>query len=458
LDPSGPSVVNLSIDILTFAIAAISLYFVTQQKPSQYPYVKSLLILVHIFFEGVVVLETLRNVITTPSFTDLYTVGATSFILWDVVLLTIIAYSVYVRPGGRGILGRLKSIFLRWPHGFILATFLVYMGASEAYLGTQHPWSIVSLTTLDGVTLSSTSFNPTFLYDSLLTLVFFLAYPTLLLIRETLQVRDPDVKRALVILPFCWVGIGAELLFFNGYLVAIGFDLIAVGYVIAALAFGIAATIFRRASLISSFFQPIPGISPAVLPAARREGPVLAAALPALLVVDPAANYEAAVRDFAAEKVSRGGLVYVFTSKGSPIYNSLSALAGARFFILTSQVSYPKTSDKENELLVPQNDPAVLLDLLDKTIASTADTPVSFVIDSISDFILYLGFESSYKFVKQANEILDRPKVSSLYLITTGAHEERVMSLTKSLFRMHLTYDAAGLKVTRATSAESTSK
>jgi hypothetical protein len=456
LAASGASVVNLSIDILTFAIAAVSLYFVSRQKASQYPYVKSLLILVHIFFEGVVLLEALRNVITSTAFIDAYTIFATSFILWDVVLLTVIAYAVYVRPGGRGTLGRLGSVFLRWPHGFILGAFVVYIGGAEAYLFTSHPYHAVLLTTLDGVQVLSTAFNNAFLYVSLLTLVFFLAYPTLLLIRETLQVKDPDVRRALVILPFCWVGIGAELLFFNGYLVALGYDLIAVGYVIAALAFGIAATIFRRASLISSFFEPIPGIAPPILPApAKGEGPVLGAAMPALLVVDPSANYETAVRGFAADKTSMGGLVYVFTSKGSPVYNSLGAMTGVRFYILTSHVSYPKSSDRENELLVPQNDTAVLLDLLDKTIASTADTPVSFVFDNISDFILYLGFESCYKFVKQANELLDRPKVSSIYLITTGAHDERVMSLTRSLFRMHLAYDSTGLRVTRAAGAES---
>ncbi len=457
---SGLSIVNVTIDVFAFAVAAISLYFVSRQKTSSYPYVKSLLVLVHVFFEGVVFLEILRNFVETSSFLDIYTVFATSFILWDVVFLTVIAFAVYVRPGGKGVAGRLRAVFFRWPHGLILAAFVVFIGAAEAYLVVGHPYSGVSLATLDGVlglpsvTLESTAFNTNFLGVSLLTLVFFLAYPTTLLIRETLQVKDPDVRKALVVLPFCWVGIGSELLLFNGYLVAIGYDFIAVGYAIAAMVFGVAATIFRRASLLSSFFEPVAVTAPrGPVPTAGRAGVVFDAGMPVLFEVDPSTNYETSLASYVGGKTASGGLVYVFTSKGSPVYNAIAGITGARFYLMTSHVSYPKTSDKENELLVPQNDMAVLLDLLDKTVASTAGTPLSVVFDNISDFILYLGFEASYKFVKQANEILDRPKVSSVYLMTMGAHDERVMSLTKSLFRMHAKYDSGGLKVTRGSGA-----
>jgi hypothetical protein len=446
-------VVNVSIDILTFAIALISMFFVSQQKPSQYPYVKNLLIFVHFFFEGVVLLEIARNFISTAGFLELYTLLATSFIFWDVLLLTVIAYSVYVRPGGRGIVGRLRSLFVRWPHGFIIGTFIVYLAGADYYLGTAHPYKIVDLITIDSVHVLSTAFNTSFLYVSFLTLVFFLAYPTVLLIRETLQVKDPDVRRALVILPFCWVGIGGELLIFNGYLITLGYDLVAIGYAIAALVFGVAATIFRRASLLSSFFEPIPGIAPGMVPVGPKgERGALDAKLPVLMEVNPSTNYETAVKGLAAANVAAGGLVYVFTSKGSPVYNSLSDLSGVRFYILTSRVSYPKTGERETELLVPQNDMAVLLDLLDKTIASTSGSSVSVIFDSVSDLILDLGFESTHKFIKQANEILDKPTISSLYLITAGAHDDRVMSLARSLFRMQAVYDSSGLHVTRAQS------
>ncbi|MDG7022371.1 MAG: lipoate--protein ligase family protein, partial [Nitrososphaerota archaeon] len=49
-------------------------------------------------------------------------------------------------------------------------------------------------------------------------------------------------------LPFCWFGIGAEVLVFNGFLVTLGYDLIPIGYSIAGILFGVTAAIFRRAS------------------------------------------------------------------------------------------------------------------------------------------------------------------------------------------------------------------
>jgi hypothetical protein len=446
---------NPLIDALTFAIVAVSLYYVSKQKQPQYPYVKNLLVLVHVLFEGVIALEFMRNFITTGTFMYYYTVVASSLILWDVVLLTAIAFSVYVRPGGKGIAGRLRAIFVRWPHGVILGLFITFIAGSDAYLITARPYTIVNLISISGTVTTSTAFNGTFLAISLVVLLFFMSYPALLLFREMSQAQDPDVKRALLILPICWTGIGAELLLFNGYLITLGYDLIAVGYVIAALAFAVTASIFRRASLLSGFFEKAASATVPSAPFTSRLGPgrFPVESRSALLEVSSSASYEQAVRDFALEKTSGGGLVFVFTSKGSPVYNALNGINGVRFYVMTSKVSYPKPGPVESELLVPQNDAAVLLDLIDKTVSSTGDTPVAIVFDSVSDLILYLGFESSYKFLKQANEITDKPKVSALYLVTEGAHDERVTSMIRSIYPTHLAFTNLGLRVTKGAEA-----
>ena len=447
---SGLPFVSVSIGIFAFAVTGISLYFVSRQRPSQYPYLKGLLILVHAFFEVIIVLDILRNLFPgSASYIGVYSVLAPDLIYLDVVLLTVIAYSVYVRPGGRGAVPRLRSVFVRWPHGLILGAFVVFIALAEGYLTFFSPYTVVQLTSLGGVLVPSPRYNQTFLDLSLGTLAFFLAYPTILLVKSTSHVRDPGIRRRFFILPFCWLGIGAEVLVFNGYLVTIGYDFIALGYAIAGLLFGVTATIFRRASLLSTFFEPVPGVPMAGGPQPGEAGGVLDAPMPVLLEVDPSANYETSVAGLARAKTSSGGLVYVFTSRGSPVYNGVSGIAGVRFYVLSSSVSYPSSSDKENELLIPQNDMAVMLDLIDKTVSSTSGTPVTLVFDSISDFILYLGFESTYKFLKQANEILSRPGASAVYLVTSGAHDERVVSLTRSLFRMHAAYDQAGIRITR---------
>jgi hypothetical protein len=449
LAATGPSVINLSIDALAFVITAASLYFASRQKPSQYPYLKSLLILVHVFFEFIILLDAIRNVTSSPTYIDLYSVLAPNLVFWDVVLLTGIAYSVYVRPGGRGVLARLRSVFVRWPHGFILGAFVVFVAGAEGYLTYYRPYTVVQLSSIGGGVAASPRFNDTFLAISAVTLLFFLAYPTLLLVRATVQVKDPGVRRGFVALPFCWVGIGAEILVFNGYLVTVGYDFIAVGYAIAAVLFGVTASIFRRTSLLSTFFEPVAGVPSVAAPAVAGRGAVLGGSVPVLLEVDPTTNYETALAELAKAKTASRGLVYVFTSKGSPVYNGLEGIPGVRFYLTTSQVAYPRPSDVPNELLVPENDVAVILDLLDKTVASTEGTPVLLIVDSISNYIMYLGFESAYKFVKQANEILGEPRVTGVYLVTSGAHDDKQTNLLRSLFRVHMAYAAIGLRVTK---------
>ena len=451
---TGLSLLNISVDLFALAVTWASLLFVLRQKPSQYPYLRSILALVHVFFGLVVVLDVMRHLYGgSAAYIETYSFLAPDLIYLDVALLTTLAYSIYMRPGGRGVAQRLKSMFFRWPHGLILGAFMAFIASTEGYLTYFRPYTIVLLTSLGGSLVPSPKFNSTFLALSLGTLAFFLAYPTLLLVKATSQSNDPGTKRRLFALPFCWFGIGAEVLVFNGFLVTLGYDLIPIGYSIAGILFGVTAAIFRRASLLSTFFEPVHGgASPGGQPLVE-EGAVLDVPVSILLEVDPSSRFESAVASLARKKTRAGGLVYVFSSRGSPVYKGLAGIEGVRFYVMTSGVSYPSSSDRQNELLVPRDDMAVMLDLIDKTISSTSGTPVSLVFDSISDFIIYQGLESTYKFLKQSNEITSKPGVSAVYLLTSNAHDERVVSLIRSLFRMHATYDQAGIRVTKGAPA-----
>jgi hypothetical protein len=123
-----------------------------------------------------------------------------------------------------------------------------------------------------------------------------------------------------------------------------------------------------------------------------------------------------------------------------------------RFYILSAKVSYPKPEENEPlQILIPNNDQAVILDLIDKTIsAAEAPTQVAIVFDSISDMILSGGFEGTYKFVKQVNETTGNGRTAALFLMTLGAHDEKVVSFVRSLFPTQLVDDAGGLRMTRS--------
>ena len=64
--------------------------------------------------------------------------------------------------------------------------------------------------------------------------------------------------------------------------------------------------------------------------------------------------------------------------------------------------------------------------------------------------VLSAGFEATYKFVKQVNETTGNGRTAALFLMTLGAHDEKVVSFVRSLFPTQLVDDARGLRVTRS--------
>jgi hypothetical protein len=169
-----------------------------------------------------------------------------------------------------------------------------------------------------------------------------------------------------------------------------------------------------------------------------------------LLEVDPSSPYEKAVGDFADELSNNGCSVFVFTHKSSPVYKHLSNDHKVRFFISTTTVSYPKKTDQENEVLVPQNDSPIYLDMISKTVDSSGGECVVFIFDSVSDMLVTSGFETTYKFLKSANEVLGGVNVTSLFLATRGIHDTKVVTTIRSLFPNHLAGGSDGsVKLTR---------
>ncbi len=171
-----------------------------------------------------------------------------------------------------------------------------------------------------------------------------------------------------------------------------------------------------------------------------------------LLEVDPAISYEAIVKEFARAFTSSKSAVFAFTWKGGPIYGVLSTIDGVQIFSMTSQATYPRQAGQGAEVLVPHDDPAVLLDLTANTLQANENRRALMIFDSISDLIISLGFERAYAFLKSQKEILARePNVTALFVAKRNAQDERIMSLIRGLYTDHLLYDSSGLKVTRAT-------
>ena len=458
-----PLVLDPIVQIVTLEIIGLSAYYIYRQKMTAYGYTKVLLLADYALFAGVMVFEFLRTAVYTPSdfvssgFASVYTVGGTDLILASVVVLTLLAVAVYLVPSGIGGKSVIKLLWDKKIQVILFGVYTAFIVFAGVYVAVETPFVIQQIPSITGVILPASAFDNSYLGILLIVQLVFLLYPSLLLFLASRKAKDPAVRRVLRILPAVWSGIGIDLLIFNGYLVSINIDATAFGYLIASVAFGVTAFIFRRASLLTAFFEPVRvtgKVGTAEFPFTQRLG-VPATFLQGrtlLLETDPSVPYEQVVTDFARQSLSNNNTVYVFTAKGSPIYNALHATGGVRFYILSSKVSYPKPEENEpSQILVPSMDQAVILDLIDKTIsAATAPAQVAIVFDSISDMVLSAGFEGTYKFVKQVNEVTGNGRTAALFLMTLGAHDEKVVSFVRSLFPTQLVDDSGGLRMTRS--------
>ncbi|MDG6951765.1 MAG: hypothetical protein JRN12_08010 [Nitrososphaerota archaeon] len=443
-----------AIQLVTMAITVVSAFFISRQQAKSYGNTRNFLVLVHVFFLGVVVLEFLRNYFSSPGYVTIYTDGATTFILADVVLLTLVAASFYYRPSVSGGGSPLKGLMKKPLHAAAFFAFMAYLALVEGYLLAFQPFTSREITNIAGVALYDTVFDPTYIDLLFVVLVIFIVYPSVQLILSRKRTADRGVRRALLILPICWSAIGLEFLIFNGYLLIIGVDASSLGYIIGATVFLVTARIFRQATTFATLFAST-SVVPAAAPVERfssragvrvgfMEGKTL------LLETSPSTNYEEVVADFVRELITSGSSAFVFTSKGSPVYNAVSSQPGVRTYAFSSSISYPKETEDPNEVLVPAGDMPILLDVFSKILAVNPEAKITIVFDSLTDVILSQSLQECYKFVRQASAILNQRNVSAMFLLTLGAHDAQAVNLVKSLFPNHILVDSEGVRVTRS--------
>ena len=233
-----------------------------------------------------------------------------------------------------------------------------------------------------------------------------------------------------------------------------GIDASSLGYLIGATVFLITARIFRQATTFATLFATVAPVATTATVSAfsSRLGQTAGFAEGRMMLFETSSStdFEKAVAEFIEEVVSTGSSAFVFTSKGSPVYDAVTKEAGVRVYVFSSAISYPRETEKRDEILVPANDIPILLDVMSKFISVNPGAKIAIVFDSLSDVVLSQGLQECYKFVRQASAILNLPTISSLFLLTLGAHDEQTVSLVKSLFPNHLLLDTTGLKVTRS--------
>ena len=167
-----------------------------------------------------------------------------------------------------------------------------------------------------------------------------------------------------------------------------------------------------------------------------------------LYEVDPSIPYEATLRKTLEELAREGHAVFVFMPKSSPLHNALKGTAGVKFFLTTNDVNYMRVAEGTNEVLVPQSDTAILLDVVGKTLASSQGNVV-FVFDSVSELLIMNGIEQTYKFLRQFLGLLNEPRATGIFLFISAGHQTREVNLLRGIFPNHFVEDARGPRLTK---------
>ncbi|HEV2389906.1 MAG TPA: hypothetical protein VGS04_04195 [Nitrososphaerales archaeon] len=452
MDPSTGSFLNPLVDLVALGIIALGIYRLKGQQIPPYLDAKVLLLVTDVVFAFVVVMELVRNLDPTELFMAFYGTTLPILIFTDAVLLTSFAYVVYTRPTETRFSDRVRAFLTKraFPHGVAIIGLSIYVLFLDVYLVVSMPFSLASLRNLGGAATVGPVYTVGGLELSIPVVLLYLVYPTTMLLLAARRISDKGARRGIVLITLGWLAVGPAI-FLNALFAAEGYDVAAIGFLIVSIAFIPHSTVFRGSSGLAGFFGPMSKTMPEAHPFTNRlgGGDVSLQGSSVLMQYEPTARFEEAVRDFVIEEISGGTPTYIFTSRGSPIHTILSSVPAPRFFLMTESVSYPKTGESPYEILIPRNDQAVTLDVLERAIKSDPTSSIALVFDSVSDLILYDGVERTYKFLKQVNELLGESGVTALFLMTSATIEERSRKLVMSVFQRHLQLDDSGMRVTR---------
>ena len=168
-----------------------------------------------------------------------------------------------------------------------------------------------------------------------------------------------------------------------------------------------------------------------------------------LLDFDPSSNYEKIVGDFATEALANAKQVVLFTHKGSAVYSAVGNKEALKVILLTQRISVPQVNAQMNEILLPANNTALLLDALEKTLKTFPHGNLNIIFDNLSSLILSIGLQKTYKFMRYTFDMLTSTNSTALFLFNPDAHNQRVTSSLRGLFSNHISYGKNGLQIVK---------
>ena len=431
--------------ILALAITLMSGALVYRQRLTAYHIVRSFVLGVYLLIVLMMALDFFRVTLGTIDLIPAFAVASIGLGLLQSVFLLAAAQVVYLSPTATyrhfpAVLAKHKG------HLALLGAFVVIAAFADVYAGVYQPVTAGLVSDFAGNTVPSVVLGTNFIAPVVGLFLFFLIYPTSLMLLGSFRVEDRRLRTSIVGLALGWAAVSGIYVFTEIYAWNFGLDATGLMYLANAVIFYVVIRNFRRSASLAGFVEhktpeiasaPKSGLSPLAESLAEKK---------VLYEVDPSLPYDRSLKQVLEELAWSGRAIFVITPKSSPLHNSLSGGTGLKFYLSTPGVSYVKVSEETSEVLIPQNDTAIILDVVDKTLSSR-EGKVVFVFDSVTDLLLSAGLEKTYKFLKQFLELLHEPRSTGFFIFIKGAHGERDVNLLRGIFPNIYLEDAKGSRM-----------
>ena len=436
--------------LVYFAALAITLAsgtLVYRQRLTAYHVVRSFVLGVYVLITLMMLLDLYRVTFASLDFIPAFAGVSIGLGLMQSVFLLAAAQVVYLSPTATyrnfgSVLAKHRG------HMALLGAFIALAAFSDVYASLMSPVTSGFITDFAGNTVPSMLVGPNLVPLVLGLFGFFLAYPTALMLIGSTRVEERRLRSSIVGLALGWAAVSGIYVLAEIYAWDYGVDAIGLMYLVNAAIFYVVIRNFRRSASLAGFVERKAPEPPRRTPPGQGPSPLTGALSGKKLLyeVDPSLPYDRTLRQTLEELAWGGHAVFVFTPKASPLHNALSGGTGLKFFLSTPGVSYVKVSEETSEVLIPQNDTAVILDVVDKTLGSR-EGRVAIVFDSVTDMLLSSGLEKTYKFLKQFLELLHEPRSTAFFIFIKGAHGERDVNLLRGIFPNIYLEDMDGSRV-----------
>jgi len=153
-----------------------------------------------------------------------------------------------------------------------------------------------------------------------------------------------------------------------------------------------------------------------------------------LFKFDPDKNYEQIVNDFLIENLAYGRLCCIFTRRNSRVHKISMKKHDVSIFLL-SPITPKIQKISEAETILPIADLSRILGIVQEE-SSEGKNHIALIFDNLSDIILMVGFEATYKFTRHLIDMTSMLKIPALFLMNEKAHRKEIVSAFEGLFEV----------------------